>query len=245
MVRFSSRFFGRWVIILYNITKKIYQEIQNDLVIIDASSNKINGSQELWKKLRAKYSVLVPGLIAHIHVSGKASTLGREFDYTPELKQLKEVILSVLLVAELPEDIDEEITNDAKGLLEATLISNDKIINQLIQESIIYIRSPEGAKKQIAVEKIWDAFERLKTLKSENKKISLHEMLTQVSYGSERQFAELEVEFKKLTSIGNDFQIRHFEKGKIPIQNNSFREYLYFRILSLLSYCINELKVES
>ena len=44
-----------------------------------------------------------------------------------------------------------------------------------------------------------------------------------------------------LTQIGNTYHIRHFENGKEPIYSDDFREYLYFRILSLISYCINEM----
>jgi len=52
----------------------------------------------------------------------------------------------------------------------------------------------------------------------------------------------LEKEFNELTKIGNNYYIRHFKNGKEPIESDDFREYLYFRMLSLISYCLNMLE---
>jgi len=49
-------------------------------------------------------------------------------------------------------------------------------------------------------------------------------------------------EFLELTRIGNNYEIRHFEKGKEEIPSDEFREYLYFRMLSLISFCIQQSK---
>ena len=48
-------------------------------------------------------------------------------------------------------------------------------------------------------------------------------------------------EFKELTTIGNTYNIRHHEKGKIIISENKHIEYLFFRMLALLNLCVENI----
>lgn len=228
---------------MVKITKEIYEQIKIDLPKIEEQMSSRKGSQKLWKRLSSKYSVLLPGIKAHISQSGKVAAGGMEFDYRPELEQLKEVILAYMIVNPVEGQLNENIQNEGKETLKQPDVnSSDNLINEKIEESKLYIRSEESNKKQMAVEQIWDAFERLKTLYSEDKKTSAEKLITTVSNGSETIKDLLEKEFKDLTKIGNGFQIRHFENGKEPLESDEFREYLYFRMLTLISYCINSLK---
>ncbi|MGY0402496.1 hypothetical protein [Carnobacterium jeotgali] len=224
------------------ITKEIYEEIKKDIPKIETALSSRNGSKALWRQLRSKYSILLPGITAHVRESGKIGTVGVEFDYRPELEQLKEAILAYLIVHPVEQQSNEEIENKASELLNQNLHQSiDKIINEKIEESKIYIRANDSDKKQIALEKIWDTFERLKTIYGEDKKNSAIQLINAVSKNSKRTKYLLDNEFKELTDIGNNYQIRHFENGTEPIQSDAFREYLYFRILSLVSYCISEI----
>lgn len=224
------------------ITQKIYEEIKNDIPKIEEAMKTKIGSQSLWKRFRSKYSVLIPGIENNVQVSGKMS-FGDEFDYRSELEQLKEAILAHLIVNPIEEQSNEEVESEARHLLNVEIPSTiDNIIHKKIEESKIYIRSTSSNKKQIALEKIWDSFERLKTIYGEDKKASLKKLIDNISYDSEKIKERLNYEFYELTKIENSFQIRHFETGTEPNPSDSFREYLYFRILSLISYCINEVK---
>lgn len=225
------------------ITKEIYEQIKIDLPTIEEQMSSHQGSQRLWKKLSSKYSVLLPGVKAHISRTGKVSVGGKEFDYRPELEQLKEVILAYMIVNPVEGPLNDEIKNEGKEILNHSEISSsDNIINEKIEESKVYIRSEESNKKQMAVEQIWDAFERLKTIYGEDKKASAEKVINTVSNGSIATKELLEKEFKELTKIGNEFHIRHFENGRKPLESDEFREYLYFRILSLISYCVNKIQ---
>lgn len=225
------------------IKKEVYVEIQNDLPKIDTAMSSRKGSTDLWNKLRSKYSVLLPGIIAHIRETGKVAAGGSEFDYRPELSQLKEAILAYLIVHPVEEELNEKIENKASEQLNrSSSQSIDEIVNNKIEESKLYIRDADTSKKQIALEKIWDGFERLKTVYGEDKKTSVKELITVVSNGSAETEKLLDKEFKELTAIGNSFQIRHFENGKASVHSNDQKEYLYFRMLNLLSYCLNEMK---
>lgn len=228
---------------MVKITKEIYEQIKMDLPKIEESLSSRNGSQKLWRKLRSKYSILLPGLTNHVKESGKSAFHGSEFDYRPELEQLKEAILAYMIVNPVEKQSNEEIENAGSELLnQSPPRSIDELINEKIEESKIYIRSKDSKQKQIALEKIWDTFERLKTVYEEDKKKSVTRLIDTVSKESAVTKELLSKEFQQLTQIGNAYHIRHFENGKEPIHSDNFREYLYFRILSLISYCINEMK---
>lgn len=229
---------------MVKITKDVYEEIKNDIPKIEDQMSSRNGSRRLWKKLSSKYSVLLPEVNSHVRVSGKISTEKIEADFCPELEQLKEVILAYMIVNPVEGPLNDEIKNEGKEILnQSEISSSDNIINEKIEESKVYIRSEESNKKQMAVEQIGDAFERLKTIYGEDKKASAEKLINTVSNGSIATKELLEKEFKELTKIGNEFHIRHFENDRKLLESDKFREYLYFRMLSLISHCINSFKI--
>ena len=65
------------------ITKEIYEEIKKDIPKIETALSSRNGSKALWRQLRSKYSILLPGITAHVRESGKIGTVGVEFEYRP------------------------------------------------------------------------------------------------------------------------------------------------------------------
>ena len=92
-------------------------------------------------------------------------------------------------------------------------------------------------KYSYAVEKIWDAFERIKTYyyPTFNKKKSAEKIIKDISFGNQNIKMMFDVEFKTLTDIGNNYRIRHHEKNKTDISNDLHYEYFYKRCLSLIS----------
>lgn len=114
--------------------------------------------------------------------------------------------------------------------------TNDTNLNDLINESKnLYIKG----NKQLALEKIWDAFERLKTYYSSNKQKSAEKICNIL--GSDIKPEYFDNEFKKLTLLGNKYQIRHFETDKLPLQNEITKEYLFFNMLALINFSINKI----
>lgn len=89
----------------------------------------------------------------------------------------------------------------------------------MLQEATKYY--DEGNFK-IAVKKLWDAFERLKTYYSPtlDKKKSINRIIRDMG-GNKDPYEELfEKEFYELTAIGNNFRIRHHETTKTDIEDN-------------------------
>lgn len=126
-----------------------------------------------------------------------------------------------------------EIAIDPKILAEIP----EKGLKELLSEADAYYRS---GNKQIAVEKIWDAFERLKTYYSPtlNKAQSAGKIIDNMSNSEPNYKALYEAEFKALTNIGNSFRIRHHETTKIDITDNRQYDYFYKRCLALVSVAI-------
>lgn len=113
----------------------------------------------------------------------------------------------------------------------------EKGLKELLFESENYYRT---GNLQIAVEKLWDSFERLKTFYSPtlNKAESAAKIINDMSSFEPNYKKVLEDEFKALTTIGNDFRIRHHETGKIDITDTRQYDYFYKRCFSLISVAI-------
>src|SRR5699024_6613106 len=107
-----------------NVTQKIYEEIKKDLPEIEKGLKTKKGSHKLWRQLRSKYSVLVPEVAEKVREAGKISMGGSEFDYRPELEQLKEVILAYLIINPIDEQSDEGVVNEAKKLLHHNFLAS-------------------------------------------------------------------------------------------------------------------------
>ncbi|WP_322421777.1 hypothetical protein [Jeotgalibacillus haloalkalitolerans] len=120
--------------------------------------------------------------------------------------------------------------------------TNDDNLNELIKLAIDNIHKPEIEKRTFALEKIWDAYERMKTYyEGMNKRNSANTLIEEVARGTNNFDEVLEAEFRSLTDIGNKFQIRHFERGKIKVNDKKHVDYLFFRMIALISLCLNEL----
>lgn len=107
-------------------------------------------------------------------------------------------------------------------------------LKELLQEAHGYY---EKENLKIAVEKIWDAFERLKTYYSPtlDKKKSVSKIIDDIS-GNREPFKKLfDKEFSDLSIIGNNFRIRHHETTKVDIEDTRHYDYFYKRCLSLIT----------
>lgn len=120
-------------------------------------------------------------------------------------------------------------------LVKSPLVSIDEVgLKELLQEANKYY---EENNIKIAVEKLWDAFERLKTYYSPqlDKKKSITKIIEDMSDHNEDFSSMFNKEFNELTVIGNSFRIRHHETTKINIEDKKHYDYLYKRCLNLIT----------
>lgn len=119
--------------------------------------------------------------------------------------------------------------------------TNDTELNKLIEDSKDRFVSND---RQVAIEKLWGAFERLKTyFHSEGlkKNLSAEKIVNLVSEDFDKDF--MNEEFDKLTKIGNDYRIRHHETNRKELKPVHLN-YFYFRMLALIDLCLVYLKKE-
>lgn len=116
----------------------------------------------------------------------------------------------------------------------------EKGVEELLIEANIFF---EKQNYPIACEKIWDAFERLKTyyLPTIDKKQSIQKIIGQISAGDLHIEKIFNTEFKYLTDIGNNFRIRHHEKNKFDINEDHHYIYLYVRCKQLILYVLENI----
>jgi hypothetical protein len=112
--------------------------------------------------------------------------------------------------------------------------SGDDTLDTMLREACQKFRDPAPAARREAVERLWDAWERLKSLDhATNKRISVDVLLSTATDDAALR-AVLEAEAKTLTSIGNDFHIRHFEANRSAISRIEHYEYLFHRLFALM-----------
>ena len=116
-------------------------------------------------------------------------------------------------------------------------------LKDLLDEAVLLFKQPNPAMRNDAVEKLWDALERLKTYyTSLDKKASVTKIIKDMGDG-QLSFEQLfDVEFTALTKIGNDYRIRHHETNKIDIQDIRHYDYFFNRCLALIAVALQYLQ---
>lgn len=120
--------------------------------------------------------------------------------------------------------------------LSATLFcTEDAETNRLLEQGRNRIASPKTEDRQDALEKLWDAFERLKILENGNGKGEQANALLDRAAAPGSKFREmLGEEAKTLTAIGNSFRIRHSETSQEPLTAPEQIDYLFMRMFAFV-----------
>lgn len=112
-------------------------------------------------------------------------------------------------------------------------------LRALLDEAIALHRQPRISAHKDAVEKVWDALERLKThYTSLDKKNSMKKVIRNISSGKAEFDTLFNTEFKALTDIGNKYRIRHHETDRFEISDVRHYDYFFNRCLSLIALAI-------
>ncbi|MFC1553390.1 AbiJ-NTD4 domain-containing protein [candidate division KSB1 bacterium] len=128
------------------------------------------------------------------------------------------------------------LSEPLQRIVESTYANTeDEELNKLLENAKEKIRKPEVAVRKEAVDKLWDAFERLKTLeKGKNKREKIETLLKNaIPEENIREFIDAEAII--LTEYGNKFQIRHTETDTIPLERSEYIDYLFHRLFSLIA----------
>jgi|ERR1043166_4763281 hypothetical protein len=129
-----------------------------------------------------------------------------------------------------------------EDLQTAVFHTGDQTLDALLEAARLKFLNPNPQVRRESLEKLWDAWERLKTTESgPDKKAQVKALLDKGA--AEQNFrALLETEAKALTDIGNNFLIRHSETNRTPIQADAHVDYLFHRLFSLISLLLRSKK---
>jgi hypothetical protein len=106
--------------------------------------------------------------------------------------------------------------------------------DRLLEYARIAITSPSIDRRRDGLEKLWDAFERMKTLEPGcDKRATAEAMLDRVVSGPVFRNL-LGAKTKSLTDAGNTLRIRHAEINQEILQNPDEVDYLYIRMFGLV-----------
>jgi hypothetical protein len=149
--------------------------------------------------------------------------VNRMFERNGMAFELKDGEVVRIAPAVLHEDLAVSVfrTGDATRdeLLEA---SRQKILNRSLDV------------RRESLEKLWDAWERLKTLEPGRDKRESAGRLLDKATDKPTFRAKMEQEARQLTDIGNTFMIRHAETDKIPITQSAHIDYLFHRMFAMI-----------
>src|SRR5258707_2554147 len=121
-----------------------------------------------------------------------------------------------------------------EALRSAVFSTSDSRLDAMLEIARTKFLDTNPNVRREALERLWDAWERLKTiLPGLDKKSGIKTLLESASPEPNLR-AVLDEEAKKLTTIGNSFQIRHSETTQTPLQEDAQVDYLFHRLFALI-----------
>jgi hypothetical protein len=116
----------------------------------------------------------------------------------------------------------------------AVFHTGDETLDGFLEQARAKYLNHEQAVRYEGLERLWDAFERLKTVETgADKRAQAEALLTEAAPKPEIR-ERLRTEMSELTSIGNKFLIRHTETDKVPIESDEDLDYFFGRMFMLI-----------
>jgi hypothetical protein len=162
------------------------------------------------------------------------------FDRVEGLREYSELVNGLLRVHSHPfQLVGERVTRRGEPEFESVVShraieTGDTDLDSLVEQARTAYWSMNSEQRRLAVERAWDAFERVKTVIDPDKKRGMGALLDHAA-SSPKMREVLEIECRELTRVGNEFQIRHREVGKAPIREPDDVDYLFYRVYLLLT----------
>lgn len=113
-------------------------------------------------------------------------------------------------------------------------------LDEKIATALRKYQDPDVAVRREALEALWDAFERVKTLLIPTDKKRSAEALVELIVADPASRQAVADEFGNLTRLGNDFQIRHHELARHVVEP-AIIDLLFVRGLALIESAVRAL----
>ena len=123
----------------------------------------------------------------------------------------------------------------AEALGRTVFATGDEETDRLLETARQQIARPKMEDRRDALEKLWDTFERLKTLEpGPGKRIQAESLLDGAATPGTRFRQVLGDEASSLTKIGNTFRIRHSETSQEDLGSPEQVDYLFGRLFAFI-----------
>ena len=121
-------------------------------------------------------------------------------------------------------------------LVDSDFDTGDTELNRLLSTAQRKFLNPRQEIRREALEALWDAWERLKTLDGQGDKKAGTKAMLDVTAGtsSPKSPDALEREAREITDIGNSLCIRHSETSQEMLATGEQLDYLFYRLYSLI-----------
>ena len=121
-------------------------------------------------------------------------------------------------------------------LVESDFDTGDAELNRLLSTAQRKFLDPRPETRREALEALWDAWERVKTMDGHSdKKAGVQAILDTAAGATSPKFRQaLDREAAELTGIGNSLRIRHSETSQEILATSEHVDYLFYRLYSLI-----------
>lgn len=144
-----------------------------------------------------------------------------------------EMLSTGRIVRVLPPVLGEELRRTAFN-------SGDRTLDNMLEECRIKFSDRNPLVRREALERLWDGWERLKSMADPNdKKRSVTTILDAVVREPALR-ARLDAEAQELTSIGNSHLIRHSEVSQVPVIDADQVDYLFHRLFAMIQLMLRK-----
>lgn len=117
--------------------------------------------------------------------------------------------------------------------------TGDSILNAMLEESRLKFSDPDPLIRREALERLFDSWERIKSMAHADKASSVTFILDRCASGTEFR-AMLEAEARELSRIGNSHLLRHHELRQEPVIDVQQVDYLFHRLFSMVELVIRK-----
>jgi len=125
-------------------------------------------------------------------------------------------------------------------LKRATFNSGDRTLDNMLEEARAKFSDRNPLVRREALERLWDAWERLKSLADPSDKKKSTGFLLDAVATEPALRTRLEEEALELNSIGNSHLIRHSEVNQVPVIDVDHVDYLFHRLFAMIQLVLRK-----
>lgn len=118
--------------------------------------------------------------------------------------------------------------------------TGDRTLDNMLEECRLKFSDRNPLVRREALERLWDAWERIKSLADPSDKKRSIKIILDATASEPLLRARLEEEATELNSIGNSHLIRHSEVNQVPVIDVDHIDYLFHRLFAMIQLLLRK-----